>query len=207
MSIQDAFAHIGEALQKLGADEATLLGLKEKVDAIPAPVADENDLTAALARIEALESEVTTLTNEVASLTPPAPPSDPGAPAAPTFALESDLAALVERVGVIETGIEALDADLLSSAASGAPAVVTITPAILPTAPALGEPFAATLSASGGAGPYQFSIASGAFPAGLSMAAGGAITGTPTMAGAWDVIVQAHDQNGVVGAQEFSGTI
>ena len=98
-----------------------------------------------------------------------------------------------------------------STVSTGAPAAISINPTALPAA-VFGEAYSATLSATGGAAPYSFSIAYGALPGGLSMAAGGLITGTPTLADptvaeTYDVAIQAHDANGVLGVQEYSGTV
>lgn len=43
--------------------------------------------------------------------------------------------------------------------------------------------YSSMLQASGGSGPYSWSISSGALPAGLTLAANGAVTGTPTAGG------------------------
>jgi hypothetical protein len=54
--------------------------------------------------------------------------------------------------------------------------------------------YTATLAAAGGTMPYTWSIASGSLPAGLSLnAASGAITGTPTAAGALSFTAQIND--------------
>jgi Putative Ig domain len=53
--------------------------------------------------------------------------------------------------------------------------------------------YSATLSATGGTPPYNWTVKSGALPAGLSLSAAGAITGTPTTAGAASVSVQVSD--------------
>ena len=44
----------------------------------------------------------------------------------------------------------------------------------------VGVPYAASLTATGGTGPYTWSLASGSLPNGLGLAPNGAITGTPT---------------------------
>jgi hypothetical protein len=55
----------------------------------------------------------------------------------------------------------------------------------------VGEPYAATLAASGGAPPYTWSVASGTLPAGLTLAVTtGVISGTPTSAGTANVTIQ-----------------
>src|ERR1700753_2423852 len=50
-----------------------------------------------------------------------------------------------------------------------------------------------TLGATGGNAPYSWSVKSGALPAGLSLSTAGAVTGTPTTAGAANVTVQVSD--------------
>jgi hypothetical protein len=61
----------------------------------------------------------------------------------------------------------------------------------------VGVAFSSTPSVTGGTGPYTFSIATGSLPAGLSLnSSTGAITGTPTAAGAFTIKVT--DSKGVV---------
>jgi uncharacterized protein YhjY with autotransporter beta-barrel domain len=63
-------------------------------------------------------------------------------------------------------------------------------------------------SASGGSPAYTFSVTSGALPAGLNLdAATGAITGTPSAAGAYSFTLTATDVNGFTGAQAVSGNV
>jgi putative Ig domain-containing protein len=52
------------------------------------------------------------------------------------------------------------------------------------------------LTATGGTDSYTWSLASGALPAGLTLSSAGAITGTPTAAGAFSFVVSATDTNG-----------
>ncbi|MFZ0828415.1 MAG: Ig-like domain-containing protein, partial [Verrucomicrobiia bacterium] len=54
--------------------------------------------------------------------------------------------------------------------------------------------YSATLSASGGTTPYQWSLSSGSFPAGLTLNSNsGSISGIPTVAGTFSISVQASD--------------
>lgn len=56
-----------------------------------------------------------------------------------------------------------------------------------------GQPYTATLTASGGTAPYSFSIASGALPPGLILGANGVISGTPQASGAYIFTAQVTD--------------
>jgi hypothetical protein len=58
----------------------------------------------------------------------------------------------------------------------------------------VGEPFAATLYANGGRGPYNWTITSGSLPDGLSLA-GGIVSGTPSAASTRSFTVRATDQD------------
>jgi hypothetical protein len=59
---------------------------------------------------------------------------------------------------------------------------------------AINVPYTATLAASGGTGPYSWSIASGSLPAGLTLnASSGTIAGTPTAGGTFSITVQVSD--------------
>ena len=65
----------------------------------------------------------------------------------------------------------------------------------------VGTAYAANLQASGGKGPYAWSVQSGALPAGLSLNVAGAISGTPTASGDFGSLVFAvTDANQSVGA-------
>ncbi len=59
-----------------------------------------------------------------------------------------------------------------------------------------------TLQAAGGVAPYHFSFYGGALPAGLSLGSNGTISGAPTSAGAYDLVVQVTDS----GSPETSAT-
>src|SRR5690348_16213635 len=50
-----------------------------------------------------------------------------------------------------------------------------------------------TLAASGGTSPYSWSVSSGTLPTGLSLSSSGAISGTPTVAGAFPFTVAVKD--------------
>src|SRR5690349_1631225 len=76
----------------------------------------------------------------------------------------------------------------------------------------VGKGFSTTCTASGGTGPYSWSISAGALPAGInspspSTGASTTISGTPTTPGAYAFTVQASDSLSATGTQPFSGTI
>lgn len=103
-----------------------------------------------------------------------------------------------------QTGEEAGDATTTSTtpATSSGPAgasppatsplALAVVTAELP-AGTVGAEYAAQLVASGGTTPYTWSIAAGQLPAGLSFAPSGAISGTPTAEGAFELTVQVQD--------------
>lgn len=63
----------------------------------------------------------------------------------------------------------------------------------------LQQPYTASLSASGSNGAVKWSVLSGALPAGVSLAGDtGALSGTPTAAGVFNVSIQAADSGSSV---------
>lgn len=77
---------------------------------------------------------------------------------------------------------------------------LTVNPGAVP-AGTLGTAYSQTVTATGGTGPYTFSLSSGAMPAGLSLSSGGVISGTPTSAGASSFTVRAVDSLGNAGTR------
>src|SRR4029077_3764001 len=71
-----------------------------------------------------------------------------------------------------------------------------------------GVPYAATVSATGGALPYRWNISVGTLPPGLSLnASSGQITGTPSASGVFPFTVQVSDFNAVVATKNLTITI
>jgi hypothetical protein len=85
----------------------------------------------------------------------------------------------------------------LSLTVASAPPPLAVTTTSLPTGE-VGVAYSATLSASGGTPPYQWSIKSGALAAGLSLSASGSISGTPTATSAAPVTFEVQDSSAPV---------
>lgn len=79
---------------------------------------------------------------------------------------------------------------------------LALAPASLP-AGNVGNPYAQTLTATGGSPPFQFTQASGALPPGLSLTAAGAIEGTPTTAGSFAFRVDVTNAARCTGSQGY----
>ena len=95
------------------------------------------------------------------------------------------------------------------------PAETPSTPPTTPTSPpsieagtlprgAVGSPYDATLTASGGTEPYTWSLTSGALPAGLSLGEDGVVSGTPTAEETADFTAEVADADGQTATQSFS---
>ncbi|MFC5569283.1 putative Ig domain-containing protein [Lysobacter yangpyeongensis] len=83
---------------------------------------------------------------------------------------------------------------------------ITITPASLPGGTA-GVAYGQTVTASGGAAPYSFSLVAGTLPAGVAMSSGGVLSGTPVLGGTFNFTVRATDANGFTADQAYSVVI
>ncbi len=64
--------------------------------------------------------------------------------------------------------------------------------------------YSASVSATGGAGALTYSLATGPLPAGLSLSSAGTISGTPTAAGTFPIVVSASDAFGDSQTQSLS---
>ncbi|MEO8036277.1 MAG: ice-binding family protein [Acidobacteriota bacterium] len=96
-------------------------------------------------------------------------------------------------------GAVTLDTNTVNTSTCGAAVicpVITLSPATLPP-PVVGIPYTATVTASGGTGPYSFALTGGSLPAGLALtgATGTSIniTGTPTSAAPFSFQLTATD--------------
>ena len=80
---------------------------------------------------------------------------------------------------------------------------VTVTPGSLPAA-AAATAYSQQLTASGGTGPYAYTITAGSLPAGLSLNGSGLLSGTPTAAGSFTLTVTATDAHLFTGTQSYT---
>jgi hypothetical protein len=82
-------------------------------------------------------------------------------------------------------------------------AAITLNPASLPDS-SVGAGYDQTITAGGGALPYNFIISAGTLPPGLTLASGGALTGVPTASGSFTFTVKATDVNGCMGTRSYT---
>ncbi|MBD2699665.1 VCBS repeat-containing protein [Spirosoma sp. BT702] len=80
----------------------------------------------------------------------------------------------------------------------GTPTAISVSNPAVSTA-TVGVAFSQTFTAGGGTTPYSFSVASSNLPATFSLSSAGVLSGTPTQAGSYSLLVQARDTNGCVG--------
>src|SRR5262249_47683947 len=88
--------------------------------------------------------------------------------------------------------------------AVGCPAIAVF-PLAIPNG-VTGQMVDLTLTANGGSGPYAFSY-SGVLPPGLNLSNNGKLTGTPTLAGSYSIVVIATDSTGCIGSTPYTITI
>lgn len=76
------------------------------------------------------------------------------------------------------------------------------------TSPQVGVAYSNTFPVTGGTAPFTWSVTAGSLPAGLSLAPGtGALTGTPTTAGAYSTTITVVDAFGQTASRTFAGTV
>jgi uncharacterized protein (TIGR03437 family) len=67
--------------------------------------------------------------------------------------------------------------------------------------------YSGTLTASGGTAPYSYTVVGGALPQGLTLGANGLVSGTPTVAGTFQVTFRVQDAQGNVAQSSISISI
>lgn len=105
------------------------------------------------------------------------------------------------------TGGEAFIDVPLTLTINVAPAI-TLSPATLPPA-TVASGYGATVTASGGTGPYSFMVSAGSLPPGVSLSPSGAISGTPSGGGSYSFTVTATDSSAghLTGSQAYTLTV
>ncbi|WP_397383790.1 beta strand repeat-containing protein, partial [Prosthecobacter sp.] len=83
--------------------------------------------------------------------------------------------------------------------------VISVSPSILPT-PTVGTAYSQTLTASGGAASYTFTLASGTLPTWATLSSAGVLSGTPNSTTAASFTVRATDANGCSTTLSFTVT-
>jgi hypothetical protein len=117
-----------------------------------------------------------------------APADAAGNPLASAYSVSCASGAQCLIGGIYENGSQHFEA--MAAQALGALSVTTSTL----SSGTFGSPYSASLSASGGAGTYAWSVSSGSLPAGLTLSSStGSISGTPTAAGVSTFTVTLSD--------------
>ncbi len=83
---------------------------------------------------------------------------------------------------------------------------ITVNPAALPNG-TTGTVYSQTISASGGASPYQFSISAGGLPPGMTLSQNGLLSGTPTVPGTYNFTITALATTLCPGVRSYALTI
>ena len=76
--------------------------------------------------------------------------------------------------------------------------VITLAPTTMPIG-RVGVAYSQQITASGGTGPYVFTVVTGTLPAGLTLSSAGLLSGTPTSAGSSTTTIRATDGNSCPG--------
>ena len=122
-----------------------------------------------------------------------------------TFAGLAEGAAITEGGATYRVSYAGGDGNDVTLTATGD--AVVVAPAALP-AMTVSEPYTVTFTATGGLGPYTFSVSAGAVPAGLALnGTTGVLAGTPTTAGDYAFSITATDSLGSTGVRAYTGEV
>ena len=131
-----------------------------------------------------------------------------GLPAGLTLNPNGTLSGTPATAGTASFSITATDGNGCTGVRSysitvSAPANITIQPETIPGG-TVGVPYSQSLTATGGTGPYAFTVTGGSLPPGLTLSTTGIISGTPTSAGEFTVTVTATDATGATGTRTYT---
>jgi Putative Ig domain len=99
------------------------------------------------------------------------------------------------------------DYSLIVDPAPASCPAISIAPATLPNT-TQGAPYSATVTASGGTGPYAYAVTAGALPDGVTLNPGtGEIAGTAVESGSPTFAITATDANHCTGTRAYSSTV
>ncbi len=101
-----------------------------------------------------------------------------------------------------DIGVNTDQGSVYTFVCSGCP-TITLSPTALPNA-TVGTSYNETITAGGGAAPYQFSVSSGSLPPGLTLAQGGLLSGIPVAAGSYSFTITATAANLCPGSRSYT---
>jgi glucose/arabinose dehydrogenase len=110
------------------------------------------------------------------------------------------------NAGLARTGTLTIAGQTFTVTQESGCVAISLSPQTLPIGTA-GAAYSLILSASGGTPGYSFTLTAGALPAGMNLTAGGTLSGTPTVAGNFNLTVLVNDANGCTGTQAFGLTV
>lgn len=145
------------------------------------------------------------------ALSPGSPAIDQGVKvdySASTTHLSTDQRGLIRTADQpsVSNAADGTDIGAYEALATPCPAI-TLSPSTLPNG-SVAFSYNQTVSASGGSGPYTFSVTNGFLPYGLSLnQSSGVVSGTPDNHGSFNFTVTARDYNGCSGAQAYTVNI
>ncbi|MEO8076746.1 MAG: Ig domain-containing protein, partial [Acidobacteriota bacterium] len=110
------------------------------------------------------------------------------------------LAGTPAAIGTSTVTIRATDnngcfAEIVYTIVVGACPVITLSPATVPNG-AVSVAYSQAITASGGTGPYTFTLPAGTLPPGLTLSAAGVVSGMPLATGTNTFTVRGTDANG-----------